>query len=471
MPPSGSEGPEACESPLIFRIRVAGQCDRTDIARRSGGLAALATILMDSDEPKPMPAVPGAPPQASSAPKRPPSPSGATPPAKAARVEEQQTGSVKDRDGGDADPNDRFTVHTTVAPSASFDVSRAAALSCRTFFIIGPDGEAPIQVCSGVPFDEARARRAFDLIERLITGDNSLTPDTLGLFEAAELVEVALFLDHGKLLRLLQKTVARSLGRLNDAKAVRAALKITSDESETEMAARREPLFRPASGPSALPEAPASSANEASVPGPSRSLSSVLRTGDAIEVCLHRCSGASLRKLLGVSRAWAQRARNAANSPKWIGAQASSEDSSVAEIEWALQSPVEADLGELISRLPDGVTRLNVHGKRAVDAAPLLAAQRLDSDAIDALQAVHGEAAGRRRLQYAAALLAIKESAVLTELVGGTFRGCTWLTKVRLPRSLTSMGDRAFLSRACRSNFVSISGTSRPSSWRGDTGD
>ena len=148
--------------------------------------------------------------------------------------------------------------------------------------------------------------------------------------------------------RLLQKTVARSLGRLNDAKAVRAALKITSDESETEMAARREPLFRPASGPSALPEAPASSANEASVPGPSRSLSSVLRTGDAIEVCLYRCSGVSLRKLLGVSRAWAQRARTAANSPKWIGAQASSEDSSVAEIEWALQSPVEADLGELI---------------------------------------------------------------------------------------------------------------------------
>ena len=51
-----------------------------------------------------------------------------------------------------------------------------------------------------MPFDEARARRAFDLIDRLITGDSSLTPATLGLFEASELVEVALFLDHGKLL-------------------------------------------------------------------------------------------------------------------------------------------------------------------------------------------------------------------------------------------------------------------------------
>ena len=267
-----------------------------------------------------------------------------------------------------------FTVRTTGAPLI---MPHTAALECGTFRHMIEDVGASE---AHVPFSEARTSVALDLIDRLSARvGEPLAPrrracgQRLDIWAAAELVEVALFLEHAELLRVVQDVFASVLDPLESPAAIRAALDVAPDLcAEEEAAALRQPLLGDSADPTPM---------QGLDSAPQRSLSALLRTDDAAVACLARCDGATLRKLLGVSRGWARHTREAAASEQWAATHVTDH---TAHIGWAVRSPAVEDLGELLRRLPHGVLLLCMDGEREVDVTSLLAARVLDAASIRA---------------------------------------------------------------------------------------
>mmetsp|Transcript_27143 Transcript_27143/g.72894 ORF Transcript_27143/g.72894 Transcript_27143/m.72894 type:complete len:436 (+) Transcript_27143:62-1369(+) len=134
-----------------------------------------------------------------------------------------------------------FTVRTTGAPLI---MPHIAALECGTFRHMIEDVGASE---AHVPFSEARTRVALDLIDHLSARvGEPLAPrrracgQRLDIWAAAELAEVALFLEHVELLRVVQDVFASVL---HGPAAIRAALHVALDLSAYEEAAAQRPAF------------------------------------------------------------------------------------------------------------------------------------------------------------------------------------------------------------------------------------
>ena len=334
----------------------------------------------------------------------------------------------------DQPPPERiFTVGTS---GASLPLRHTSALECGTLKYMIEEMEHDR---TEVPFDKVRTFAALVLIERLSAraGETAaarrhVCAQLLEIGGAAELVEIALFLEHRELLRVVQMVFAQVLEPIETPAAMRAMLDVTSGAFQAEDAT------------ALLLTAPAhtgASAAAASSSGATSTLSLRLRTDDAAEACLLGCTGGTLRRLLSVSSSWAQRAHGAAASVEWTEAHIS--DDGVAEIGWAVDSPAAEDLSELLRRLPDRVVRLRTQRGEEVDVGPLLAARVLHRQAIHACISPRQEGHEPASLRYAAALFVILKSRVLTEM-GDAFRGCTSLTTLTLPEGLTTIDRGAF---------------------------
>ena len=155
-----------------------------------------------------------------------------------------------------------------------------------------------------VPFDAECMQRVRSLLEQLsaqedvFDGGKSCAAG-LELAEAFDLIEAALFLEAARLLHVLQEAVAVALKAQPTADSLRIALGAVADLSPAEDAAA-------ASAPLLAAPAPTLRAQLA-LPGR-------LRTADAAEACLGGCDALTLRRLLGVSKDWAERARLVAGS-------------------------------------------------------------------------------------------------------------------------------------------------------------
>ena len=261
--------------------------------------------------------------------------------------------------------------------------------------------------------------------------------------ELPELMDVVLWFGHEELIIVVQEKLAALANELTTPATIRACFNITDDylTSSDERAALQAPLLSPsaeekaaaATAPLLSPSALAFTAPPAP-PAPSRSLSKRARTEDASQACLGRCSGATLRMMLGVSRSWARRARTVAASADWLEATlvGGEGEARTAEIGWALAHG--DDLQKLLRRLP-AVARLQARGEHA-ELEPLLSAQVCDAQLLDAVP---------RPLRYAAALYTVMKSSMLTTIGECAFSGCSSLASISLPEGLTTIGKRAFM--------------------------
>eukprot|EP00966_Prymnesium_polylepis_P062615 1453148-Prymnesium_polylepis.1 len=151
--------------------------------------------------------------------------------------------------------------------------------------------------------------------------------------------------------------------------------------------------------------------------------------------------------MIGVSREWAERARNVAARADWlettvVGGEG---EARTAEIGWALAHA--DDLQELLRRLPM-VAQLRAGGEEAQLGA-LLSAPVLDRDLLKRATGGDGdeedeEDEALRPLRHAAALYAVLKSSTLTTIGDAAFTGCSSLASISLPEGLTTIGDRAF---------------------------
>lgn len=246
--------------------------------------------------------------------------------------------------------------------------------------------------------------------------------------ELKTLMPVALWLGHDEMILVLQEKTAALLENLETPEEIRTLLNITGTlNEEEEAAAATAPL---------LSSDPNHTADDADADA---------MDPDVIEAFLGRCSGATLRKMLRVSRVWAQHARDVAARADWLEAVVVSVASgeSAAEIGWALAHGL--DLQELLRRLPSTVTRLRAGGDEA-ELETLLSASVLDREKL--IQATGGDdVEARRPLQHAAALYAVMRSQNLTTIGWDAFRDCSTLVSVSLPAGVTSIGRNAF--RGC----------------------
>ena len=334
----------------------------------------------------------------------------------------------------------------TLRPRRGGDLQllRAAAEKCDIFQSLqdsDTEGEVlPIEL----DFEPALLRCAAERIDELhLATERGEAAEArrracaAALNEAAlpELMTVVAWLGHEELTVVVQEKFASLLEGLGTPAVIRAHFNITADlTKEEEAAAATAPLLLKATTPLLL--APALGAPPAP-PAPTRSLSTRAGTDDAAEACLGRCGGATLRAMLGISREWAQRARNVAARADWLEAAVvcGEGEARTAEIGWALAHA--DDLQELLRRLPV-VARLRAGGEEA-ELGPLLIAQVLDRQLLDA--AVPG---GAGRLRLAAALYAVMKSTTLTTIGDSAFSRCPSLASISLPEGLTTIGNGAF---------------------------
>ena len=330
---------------------------------------------------------------------------------------------------------------------------RAAAAACDAWSSLkDTDDEAPLHV--ELDPEPAHFRCAARCIEELYRAAQrgeaaqARRRACAGAIDAGtvpELTEIAVWLGHAELLRVLQEKMAAQLEGLGTAAAIRAHFSIAADLSpEEEAIAVTAPLLA-AAAPPAHPAPPALS----------RSLSKRARTDDAAEACLGRCCGATLRTMLGVSRAWAQRARATAALADWLEATLVVDDEGeggrTAEIGWALAHA--DDLQKLLRRLP-AVARLRVGGEQ-VELEPLLGAQVLDGKLLRRATAGGDEEDEDEdedeqpdetllSLRHAAAMLTVMKSSTLTTIGYCAFRDCSSLASITPLAGLVHIGKFAF---------------------------
>ena len=154
------------------------------------------------------------------------------------------------------------------------------------------------------------------------------------------------------------------------------------------------------------------------------SLSRRAGTEVATEAILGRCGGATLRTMLRVSNAWAQRARTVAARADWLETTfvGGEDEARTAEIGWALAHA--GDLQQLycvVAAARGGTASVRAGGAHA-ELGPLLSAQVLDWELLRA--AVPD---GASALRHAAALYAVMKSSTLTTIGDVAFRNCSSL--------------------------------------------